>query len=186
MKLVVGLGNPGKVYEGTRHNVGFVVVDSLSQGKKWIEDKKRKHKFVEKGDLVLVKPLTFMNASGSSVKSILGKYKDIKTKDIFIIHDDLDLEIGKYKIQKGRGPRDHGGLNSIYKHLGTKDFWHIRVGVDGRGKKKTIKIANFSFDFKPKRIPGEKYVLGKFTEEEKGIIERVSKEVIEDIKNNYL
>ena len=146
VKVVVGLGNPGSRYENTRHNVGFVVVDRLKErmrggewqmGKSdWSESKKGELMYwwgEKNGQKVeLVKPLTFMNESGSSVRYLMDKHQNVETEDLYVVHDDLDIELGKYKIELGHGPKIHGGVNSIEEKLGSKEFWRVRVGVDSR------------------------------------------------------
>src|SRR6187431_1384554 len=102
MKLIVGLGNPGKDYEKTRHNVGFMVVDELLNNSK---TKKLK-------DLKILKSTNFMNDSGLFVKKILDS-NNLDTGNIYVVHDDLDIKLGEYKIQFGRGPKDHNGILSI-------------------------------------------------------------------------
>lgn len=171
MKLIVGLGNPGEKYESTRHNVGFVVLDKLAQelGIMNYELSKKFQSFVSiysqftsdnsssqslragGPQLILAKPQTFMNQSGKTVKFLATYYK-LHATDIWVIHDDLDIKLGQYKIQFGKGPKEHGGLLSIYKEIGTKNFWHVRIGVENRGDLN--------------RVSGESYVLQKFEENE--------------------
>ena len=119
MKLIVGLGNPGAKYKNTRHNAGFLVVDELAlrqaQGK----------------NIVLFKPQQFMNRSGVEVKKLIKKYP-LDRNELYVIHDDLDIPLGKFKIHWGRGPKIHNGLQSIYDQLGSKDFWHVRIGIENR------------------------------------------------------
>lgn len=136
MKLFIGLGNPGKKFKNNRHNVGHMFVDFAKQG---------------------VKTNLFMNDSGKFVKS---------QKDFIIIHDDLDLKLGTYKIQFGKGPELHYGIQSVEKELGTKDFWRIRVGVDNRDPSD--------------REPGESYVLKDFTPEERKVLEGVFDAIVKD------
>jgi len=127
MKLVVGLGNPGEKYKNTRHNVGFLMVDKLFGEVEWGVSKSTKtlRSWVEfKGEKVeLVKPQRFMNKSGVAVKIIKKKHPKLKNEDIYVIHDDLDIKLGEYKIDKGKGPKVHNGLASIYEQIGTKEFW---------------------------------------------------------------
>ncbi|KKR12226.1 MAG: Peptidyl-tRNA hydrolase, partial [Candidatus Woesebacteria bacterium GW2011_GWA1_39_21b] len=126
MKLIVGLGNPGEKYENTRHNVGYKVADSLrstvDSDCEWEEN--RKYKAVvcrlKAVDILLAKPQTFMNSSGVAVRKLIDQYK-IKLADIWVIHDDLDLRLGEYKIQLGVGPKLHYGIKSIEGKLGKKD-----------------------------------------------------------------
>src|SRR3989344_1048929 len=113
MKLVVGLGNPGSKYAHTRHNVGYLVADKLSAS-----------------DFLILLPDKFMNRSGVVLKAFLKKHPKIELKDVYVVHDDLDIELGKYKLTFGKGPKVHNGLKSIYEQLGTKDFWHLRIGID--------------------------------------------------------
>ncbi|HUC95200.1 MAG TPA: aminoacyl-tRNA hydrolase [Candidatus Saccharimonadales bacterium] len=152
MKLIIGLGNPGERYKNTRHNAGFLVADELQKMKLPV-------------GVVVRKSDTFMNDSGSFVKKIVDKYKP-DLSDLYIIHDDLDIPLGSYKIQFGVGPKVHNGVNSVEIELGAKDFWRIRVGVDSRNPND--------------RTSGEEYVLQDFSEEEKkildGIIEKICKE----------
>jgi len=108
-----------------------------------------------------------MNDSGSFVSSQLKK-TDIDFSKLYIIHDDLDIKLGEYKIQFGKGPKDHNGLNDIYNKLGTKDFWHIRIGVDNRDTMN--------------RISGEEYILQDFTDQEKIILEKVTKEICKKLE----
>jgi len=149
MKLVVGLGNPGHEYENTRHNVGFLVIDKLQENK-------------SPGNVVVKKSDRFMNESGNFVKKLVNEYK-LDPSNLYIIHDDLDIKLGEYKIQFGRGPKDHNGILDIEDKLGTKDFWRVRIGVDNR-----------SLDNKPM---GEEYVLQNFPPEERNLLDRTIKEV---------
>lgn len=174
MKLIIGLGNPGVKYENNRHNVGFMVVDELAEElgiTEWELSKSGKAEYAwgKLGEerTELFKPQTFMNDSGFSVGYAKEKHQNLKISDIYIVHDDLDIKLGEYKIQQGRGPRDHGGLNSIDKVLGTSDYWHVRVGVDNRDQ------AN--------RTPGEEYVLQDFTDQEEVKLKTVIDEVIKKL-----
>lgn len=173
MKLIVGLGNPGKRYKDTRHNVGFLVADEFAGLDGWKKNKKGVlvFKWLQSGadKVEVVKPQTFMNESGRALSYIRSQHSDLEMESIFVIHDDLDIKLGEYKIQKGKGPKDHNGLNSIYRSLGTKDFWHVRVGVENRSVKS--------------KISGEDYVLRPFDFEEEEIVDKVVKEVVGEIKN---
>lgn len=138
MKLIVGLGNPGKKYEKTRHNLGFVVLDALLQRLApvektvWRENKRSKSLIVKLDDLILVKPQTMMNASGMTVAKVAAFYK-IKPEEIGVVHDDLDLPLGKIKIRKGGGTAGHRGIDSIVRELGTVDFIRFRLGIGHPG-----------------------------------------------------
>ena len=153
MRLLIGLGNPGEKYKGNRHNVGHMVVEVL------LEKGAKKNLIAKKSDV-------FINNSGELVKKILDRYK-LKAADLWVIHDDLDIPLGSYKIQKGKGPRLHNGINSIEEVLGSEDFWRVRVGVDNRNPED--------------RISGEEYVLQDFGAEEakllKPVIDQICKKL---------
>jgi PTH1 family peptidyl-tRNA hydrolase len=171
MKIIIGLGNPGEKYQQNRHNVGFQLVDYLSQKLKIKSQKfnlKVKSEIIEteNKDVLLVKPQTFMNESGLAVRKFI-EYSRLRIEDLFVIHDDLDLPLGEYKIQFEKGPKLHNGVASIEERLGTKNFWRIRVGVNNRNPQN--------------RIPGESYVLMNFSEEEKVILTKVFRQIQEAI-----
>ena len=170
MKLVVGLGNPGEKYTKTRHNIGFVVADKLADrlGFAWTKDTKSESLIIiKKPQAIFLKPQVFMNETGKSVGKVVNFYK-LNIPNIWVIHDDLDIKLGEFKIQQGKGPKLHNGVNSIEKQLGRDDFWRIRVGVDNR------EVGS--------RTPGDEYVLQSFTNEEleviNGVIENVAQELI--------
>jgi len=163
MKLLVGLGNPGKKYENTRHNVGFVVLENFRKehfpAEKWKFEKKFNSEIILIKDtpskvysfdmkkaspffLLLMKPLTFMNSSGEAVVKVATFYK-IVSNDITVIHDDLDIPLGESRLQKGRGAAGHHGVESVIAALGTKDFCRLRVGIDSPLRKKVNDDANF-------------------------------------------
>lgn len=158
MKLFIGLGNPGPKYEKTRHNVGFMTIDEL--GKEWSIDFSEEKKFkgqigrgVIKGEKVfLLKPTTYMNLSGESVRAVMDFY-DIEVEDIIVIYDDLDLPNGKIRARLKGSAGGHNGIKSIIAHVGTQEFKRIRIGID-----------------RHPRIPVVDYVLGKFTEDEKALV----------------
>lgn len=131
MQLIVGLGNPGEKYENTRHNIGFRVLDKLATKKEFPDFKLQKKFFAElskKNNIILFKPLTYMNKSGIAVSSFCNYYS-ITPKEIIVIHDDTDILLGKIKIDKNRSAAGHKGVQSIIDHLSTKDFWRIRIGI---------------------------------------------------------
>jgi len=160
MKLIVGLGNPGIKYANTRHNLGFIFADYFSRSKNLIFNLQAKHEsFVaQTSNLILAKPTNFMNTSGEAVRSLVNFYK-INLNDLFIIHDDLDLALGHFKIQKGVGPKDHNGLNSVAASLGSIDFWRIRIGANSRTP--------------DSQIPGEEYVLMPFSDSELTLVQNL-------------
>lgn len=134
MKIIVGLGNPGKKYIRTRHNVGFMVVDAVARQLKltnWIGDKRFGADIVKTeigGDkVIIVKPLTFMNDSGKAVKAV-SEYYDIDSSDITVISDDINLSVGDVRIRRGGSDGGHNGLKSIIANIG-EDFWRVRIGV---------------------------------------------------------
>jgi peptidyl-tRNA hydrolase, PTH1 family len=159
MRLIVGLGNPGKNYEKNRHNTGFMMVDQLAEknGLKWRTNGKCKALTAGSPDFLLVKPQTFMNLSGESVSCLLNYYK-VKGEDLLVIHDDVDLALGKVKKQFGGGSAGHKGIENIILRLGTPEFWRIRVGV-GRPEEKDFEI--------------EDWVLSDFSPEEMGIVREI-------------
>lgn len=149
IQLIVGLGNPGKEYEKTRHNAGFWWVDAIAGGKRapW----KRETKFSgyvarvqEDGhDFWLLKPNTFMNESGRSVSAMLRFYR-IEPASMLVVHDELDLPPGAVKLKLGGGTGGHNGLEDIVDALGTKDFWRLRVGIGHPGHKD--QVADYVLD----------------------------------------
>lgn len=170
MFLVVGLGNPGREYEETRHNVGFMVADMLAEraGAR-ISDKKFKAR-VGRGrlkgeDCLLMKPETFMNLSGESVGPALGFYK-LSTEQVIVVHDELDLPLGKVKLKKGGGHGGHNGLRSLKKHLPDDGFLRIRIGI-GRP---------------PPRWDSADYVLSRFTREEWADVDRAVNEAADAVE----
>lgn len=167
MKLIIGLGNPGEKYKYNRHNFGFMVLDRFND-KGWQKSKSGLLFYSwYQSAIELVKPQTFMNDSGAAVKYALNKHK-VRTENLYIIHDDLDLPLGSWKIQFAKGPKVHGGINDIEQKLGTKDFTRIRVGVDNR---------------KPEeRTLGEEYVLQNFSEDERGVVDKVIDEVCKKLE----
>lgn len=134
MKCIVGLGNPGKRYEKTRHNAGFMVIDELIRRNNFSLNRKKfnGHFALESiGDqqVILLKPQTFMNVSGESVQPLLGFYK-IDPKDLLVIYDDLDLPTGKIRLRQNGGHGGHNGMRSIIDATKTNDFNRIRIGID--------------------------------------------------------
>jgi PTH1 family peptidyl-tRNA hydrolase len=132
-KIIAGLGNPGKEYAQTRHNIGFLALDVLASKSCLTFDKTRfDSEYVKariKGkDVFLIKPLTYMNRSGLSIYKFAAYYK-IEIQDIIIVHDDMDLDFGKIKIVKSRGHGGHNGVRSIIEAFGSNDYIRVRVGV---------------------------------------------------------
>ncbi|HLG26043.1 MAG TPA: aminoacyl-tRNA hydrolase [Candidatus Gracilibacteria bacterium] len=167
MKLIVGLGNPGKEYKTTRHNVGWMVVDALVHDLQF-EDLKKEEKFSAKlsaGEIggekiILAKPTTFMNLSGEAVSALKNFYK-IEPEDIWVIYDDLDLPLGQLRIRKDGGPGTHNGMKSVIESVGSKDFPRFRIGIESRGGALSLKGEP-----SPKQQDTTSFVLSKFSEEE--------------------
>jgi PTH1 family peptidyl-tRNA hydrolase len=181
MKLIIGLGNPGKEYEKTRHNAGFLAVDKIASGIQYsvfsIQPKfnaEISQGIIDDEKIMLVKPMTFMNNSGQTVRAILDYYK-INPEDIIVIHDDLDIPLGEYKISEDRGSAGHKGVQSVIDCLGTKEFARIRIGI---GTKQAGRTTSSDLPVvENKKIPTEKFVLEKFSGNEMEIIEKVIDEV---------
>lgn len=181
MKLIVGLRNPGEKYKNTRHNAGWIVLEwfvgrgcshclprAQSRGENcWSENKKLRSSICRLSDTIFAKPLTFMNSSGEAVKKLVDYYK-ISLGDLLVIHDDLDLPLGEYRLQKGRGAAGHKGVQSVIDCLDSQDFWRLRVGI-GRP----------SAD-----IEAEDYVLQEFSEEELKVLEELfEKSFLSELQN---
>lgn len=168
MYLVCGLGNPGKNFHHTRHNVGFLVLERLLRDKKFpkfkikkeFQGKISKGKIGEK-EIILLQPQTFMNNSGVAVKLVLQNY-GIAPKNLWIIHDDVSIPFGKIKVSFGKSPGGHKGVASIIEKLQTKEFFRIRIGIGPLPKDKLLK------DF----------VLEKFKKEERKKLKEVIKKAI--------
>lgn len=173
MKLIVGLGNPGKQYKDTRHNVGFMFVDNIVNklGLKFSLDKALKCEILQTNingeKVIFIKPMTFMNLSGDSVYLVANYYK-IAIEDILVIYDDLDLETGKIRIRPNGSSGGHKGIQSIINNLGTKDIKRVRIGIDKVSSDKTID-----------------YVIGNFSKQDREIID-ISIEKAIDILNDFL
>ncbi|MFA7209811.1 MAG: aminoacyl-tRNA hydrolase [Parcubacteria group bacterium] len=178
MKIIIGLGNPGQEYAGTRHNVGFAIIDKLKEASGFpdFESNKKFDAEISKGsidgtEVLLVKPQTFMNLSGTAVRSLLDFYK-LAVDDIIVIQDDLDIALGKYKVATDSSSAGHNGVQNLIDQLGTQKFKRLRVGI---GEER---------DGAPVcRLGAHDFVLGKFSEEEKKTIESVTENIADGIKN---
>lgn len=164
MKCIVGLGNPGKQYEQTRHNIGFAIIDELSHLLNIPLDQ-AKHKglygigFYKGEKVLLLKPMTYMNLSGESIRAVMDYYQ-IDIEDLVIIYDDLDLPIGKIRLRQKGSAGGHNGIKSTIAHLGTQEFNRIRIGIDRP----------------PSGMKVPDYVLGRFSKEEQiSVMEAVKK-----------
>lgn len=177
MKLIVGLGNPGIKHERSRHNLGFKIIDGFFKDNSPVKDTfKEEKKFQseiaeiiwqpKKGKsekVILVKPLTYMNNSGLSVKNISVFFK-IQSSDIWIIHDEIDLPLGAMKIRLGGSSAGHKGVESIIEHLKSEKFWRFRMGI---GEQKSSRF-NRDKNQKSKIRKIDNFVLGEFSESERG------------------
>ena len=131
MKVIVGLGNPGKEYENTRHNIGFMILDNYLGNIKWSKDQKsltfKTKKFSE--DVIFVKPQTFMNLSGEAVQYFMNYYK-VNYSDLLVIHDDMDLPLGNLRIKYSSGAGGHNGIKNIIELLNSDAFFQLKFGID--------------------------------------------------------
>lgn len=181
MKLIVGLGNPDERYQYTRHNIGFMVIEKLAKHllplsrseKAWIQDKKNAYEICKsQKDLILVKPMTYMNRSGIGILQLKNYYK-IDISDIWVIHDDIDLPLGKIRIRKGGSSGGHNGVESIIENLGHAEFIRFRLGI-GRGKLDVKKTTDINLS----RQGIEKFVLSPFKENEAGEVKKLIKNCV--------
>ncbi len=181
--LIAGLGNPGNKFTHTRHNTGFMAIDKIAANFRfpifpaWRDPGTRdnfqsnfnaqiSNGVYENQKIILAKPQTFMNESGKAIKAIADYYK-ISIDNIIIIHDDLDISLGKYKIVRDRSSAGHKGVQSIINELGTKDFFRIRIGIT---------------PLTGQSIPAENFVLKKFTKDEQKIIDEIIEKVCKEIE----
>lgn len=176
-KLIVGMGNPGKLYAKTRHNAGFMVLDKLREELKKeynVSDWELSKKFnaevcgytINGNKIILAKPMTFMNASGQAVQLIANFYKLTPT-DLIVVHDDKDIKLGEIKIQTDKSSAGHNGVQSIIDHIGTQNFTRVRVGIAPENPKKMSDTA--------------KFVLNRFGLFERKKVEEVIKKSVEEI-----
>lgn len=166
MKYIIGLGNPGRKYSKTRHNIGFSIIDSFAEKKslKWKEF--RNIEIVSDDDnFLLAKPMSFMNQSGSPVVSLIKKYYP-DYENVLVIHDDMDIEFGKIQVKRGGSSGGHNGVQSIIDSLGTKDFIRLRIGI-GRP---------------PEFADTVDYVLSNFTKEEFNKLEIINNNAMDIIE----
>lgn len=136
IRLFVFLGNPGKEYENTRHNAGFLFCDYLYPNASW--QMKFHSLYAQEGTKKILKPVTYMNLSGTAVSECTSFFK-IKPEEVLVIHDDLELPFGKAKIQQGGGLKGHNGLKSIKERLGSNDFYRLKIGI-GRPKYGDVRV----------------------------------------------
>lgn len=182
MKLIVGLGNPGREYESTRHNIGFMVIDKLEKElalgvpPQWEKDDKKNVLTVKIGGVLLAKPLTFMNKSGFAVKALVDFYK-LTPADVWIIHDDIDLPLGKIKIRTKGSSAGHNGVDSVIRELKTDDFVRFRLGI-GRG----VDTTGVSDNKQMHHRTVISFVLSRFRQNEAGDLKHLVKHGAEAVQ----
>lgn len=171
MFIIAGLGNPGREYENTRHNIGFCVIEDIAR-KYQISMLERKHKavigkgYIDGQRVILLKPLTYMNLSGESIREAVDYYKVDETSQLVVISDDISLDVGRLRIRKKGSAGGHNGLKNIIQHLGHENFMRIRMGVSD----------------KPQGYDLKDYVLGHFTDKEKKLLEETSGNAVEAVR----
>ena len=172
MRLIVGLGNPGKQYEKTRHNAGFIVLDEIQKElslPQFQENKKFEAQISEANlegkKIIFAKPQTFMNKSGQSIQAIMSFYK-IPVENLIILHDDLDINLGEFKISDNSSAAGHNGVTSVFETLGTQKIKRIRIGIEGAEKKLERKMN------------GADFVLQDFSQEETQKIQELAQKII--------
>lgn len=171
MKMIVGLGNPGKQYEKTRHNVGFMILDKFAEENNFSFDKNKFNAeysvgYVDGKKYLLVKPTTYMNLSGEAIRKFYD-YFDLELEDVLIIYDDLDTKTANFRLRNRGSSGGHNGIKSTINHLGTDKFNRLKIGID-------------------RPINGMKvvdYVLGRFTESELSELEKIYKKSTDCIKD---
>ena len=170
MYLIAGLGNPSRTYEGTRHNIGFTMIDAIGN-KFGIDVTTKKHKelvgrgIIDGMRVILAKPQTYMNLSGESIREIADFYK-IEPENIIIIYDDISLDVGQLRIRKKGSAGGHNGIKNIIAHLGTQEFPRIKVGIGN----------------KPEGWDLADYVLSKYSKAEQEALEEASEGVVGAVK----
>lgn len=184
MKLIIGLGNPGEEYQNTRHNVGFVAIDSIAKQsdanfsfEKKFNAEITKVRFLDK-PVILAKAHTFVNKSGEAVKKLKTFYK-AKPEDILVVRDDLDIEFGESKLSFGKGSGGHRGIESIVKILKTEKFWQLKIGTANRNLAKARQQKNL----KNKKEAVGNFVLSRFTPNEQVELKKVLKSALAKLEN---
>ena len=171
MKLIVGLGNPDSCYENTRHNIGFMLLDYLFSKENFVVNKKMNAMEyitnISGEKVVVIKPLTYMNLSGDAVSKYVNFYK-INVSDVFVIQDDLDMPLERIKLVFNHGDGGHNGIKDIMLKLSSKEFLRLKIGI---GKSSLMETKD--------------YVLGKFTSNDKVLIEKIFLN-LRDIINDYI
>ncbi len=166
VRLIAGLGNPGPEYEHTRHNIGFLVVDRLAAHfeLRWKKSTKQDALLAKSGDLILVKPMTYMNRSGEPLAKLARSF-NIDAREILVVLDDLALPLGRLRLRAGGGPGGHNGLESIIVRFGTEDIPRLRIGIGAAPREGSVE-----------------YVLSRFFEEEKPLVRLTIDRAAEAVK----
>lgn len=172
MRIIVGLGNPGREYEMTRHNMGFIILDEIAHEMQVSFSHKKfdgsyAEGFYEGEKVILLKPLRYMNLSGEVVKPFLDYFK-IKIEDMLIISDDLDMEFGRIRLKKQGSSGGHNGLKNIEHHLGSSCYARLKIGISNQ-----------------KNIDTKDYVLGRFSKEELLVLEKVKETVVDLFRDSF-
>ena len=175
MKIIVGLGNPAEKYQKVRHNLGFLVVNEYAKqvNGQWASDKKLKAEIIKIGDLILAKPQTYMNNSGLGVVALV-KYFKASPEDVIIIHDELDLPLGKIKVRIGGAAAGHHGVESIIKALNSDQFIRVRLGIGN--------LRTLSSERDGQHVGMEKFVLEPFMSVEKPKVKHMVKQAINAVE----
>jgi peptidyl-tRNA hydrolase, PTH1 family len=204
MKIIVGLGNPEEKYDNTRHNLGFEVIAELAsklgesgkwKGESWQNEKKFNAEIIKssfeignlKLEILLVKPQTYMNRSGEAVSKIANFYK-VEPKDIIVIHDDLDLLLGKMKVRTGGGAGGHHGVESVIEKLGTDGFVRVRLGIGtdqgflGEHKRVSFNAEHFVME---QFLPNQRSKVKSMIKHAVTAIETILKEGVEKAQNQF-
>jgi PTH1 family peptidyl-tRNA hydrolase len=186
MKLIIGLGNPGEEYENSRHCIGFVAVGEIAkkEGSKFSFEKKfnagvAKSRFNGR-PAILVKPFTFVNKSGEAVRKLKTFYK-IKPEDIIVIHDDLDIEFGSFKLSFAKHSGGHRGVQSVIDGLKTDKFWRLRIGTANR----KLATARHQRTLKAKKEAVGDFVLSRFTPSEQSELKKIIKKALERLAVSF-
>ena len=183
MKLIIGLGNPGKKYENTRHNIGFMIADMIVHRHGFNDfklDKKLESAITKSDSIIIAKPQTFMNESGRAVRKLMAYYK-AKPEEVWVIYDDKDLPFANLRIRKKGSAGGHNGLKSVIEYLGTEDFPRFRCGILDPDKeiKDTAKYVLKKFSSK------EKKALPEFTKRSADAVSFAIKNGVEQAMNEY-
>ena len=172
MKLIVGLGNPGKEYNNTRHNIGFQFIDGYLENKSVTDSWSNKFNglylqtFLNGEKVIFLKPQSYMNLSGESIRSVIDFYKADEKSELIVISDDISLDVGQIRIRKRGSAGGHNGLKNIILHLGSENFIRIRMGVSD----------------KPQGYDLKDYVLGHFTDGEKKLLAETCEKAAEAVR----